>query len=411
MILSLLVLILVGVIAFFHYTQGFFSATLSAIICVLAAVMAVSYDEPLVDALLKGKMADQAHACMLIVIFAGVYCLLRFAFDAMVPGNVRFPVLVDKIGAGVMGLIAGLFAGGIFAIAAQMLPFGPTVGMFSRYELSKPRDVVVPTGGRSIDAQVIDEVKADRIDPTTPQNKLIIPADDLVIAMTQKLSDNGSLAGDYLGELSAARLGIQVGAKMTAYNFPGQQTLTVAGVFTAPALPEIDEEVPTIRGARDPALPPVVKSDPTQMILIIRAKFSASAADDGDRKFRFSPASVRLKAGPPGNEKDYHPIGTLEGTNLIYNDKPDDFLIADAGKGADLVFLVPPEDVCPEAADPKAKDLKIAPGTFLEVKRYAREDLSGKPIAPISDLAADPSIELLRKPAAAASAKKAPGSP
>ncbi len=76
-------------------------------------------------------------------------------------------------------------------------------------------------------------------------------------------------------------------------------------------------------------------------------------------------------------------------------------LITEAGKGADLVFLVPTEDVCPQAADPKAKDLKIAPGTFLEVKRFAREDLSDKPIEPGSDLTADPSIAVMRKPGAA----------
>ncbi len=37
-----------------------------------------------------------------------------------------------------------------------------------------------------------------------------------------------SIHPDYLGELSAGRLGIQTGAKMTAYNFPGEKTLTVA---------------------------------------------------------------------------------------------------------------------------------------------------------------------------------------
>ncbi len=246
----------VGTVAFFPYTQGFFSATLSAVICVLAAVMAVSYHETVVDMLLKGKMADQAHACMLVVLFAAVYCILRFAFDAMVPGNVRFPVLADKIGAGAMGLIAGLFTAGIFAMAAQLLPFGPTVGGYNRYDLAKDRDVTVPTGGRSLDAAVVDEVKVDRLETAAnSQNKLILPVDDIVVGMTQKLSDGGSLAGDrtlesihpdYLGELSAGRLGIQTGAKMTAYNFPGEKTLTVAGVYNVASLPQIDAEIGSI---------------------------------------------------------------------------------------------------------------------------------------------------------------------
>ena len=45
MIFSILIILFIGIIAFFHFVQGFFSATISAMICVLAAVLAVSYDE------------------------------------------------------------------------------------------------------------------------------------------------------------------------------------------------------------------------------------------------------------------------------------------------------------------------------------------------------------------------------
>src|SRR5436190_1793245 len=125
-IFGLLILVLVGVIAFFHYTQGFFSAALSAIIAILAASLALGYHETVVSSLLQGRFADQAGAMALVIIFAVVYFLLRWMFDSFVPGNIRMPAIVDKIGAGVMGLIAGIFAGGIVAIAAQSLPFGPS---------------------------------------------------------------------------------------------------------------------------------------------------------------------------------------------------------------------------------------------------------------------------------------------
>src|ERR1051325_4531495 len=100
-IFAFMILVLVGVIAFFHYTQGFFSAAISAIIAVLAASIAVGYHESIVASLLQGKFADQANAVALVVIYAVVYFLLRWMMDAFVPGNLRLPVIADKVGAGV----------------------------------------------------------------------------------------------------------------------------------------------------------------------------------------------------------------------------------------------------------------------------------------------------------------------
>src|SRR5215218_9256141 len=108
MLFSVLMLLLVGVITFFHYTQGFLSATLSAIIAIFAAGLAMSYHEVLVASLLQGKFAHQANAIGLVVIFALVYLILRVMFDKFVPGNIRLPAIIDKIGAGAMGLIAGI---------------------------------------------------------------------------------------------------------------------------------------------------------------------------------------------------------------------------------------------------------------------------------------------------------------
>src|SRR5579884_3691550 len=133
MIFALAMLLVVGVITFFHYIQGFFSATLSAIIAVIAAVFALSYHETVVETLLGGRMANQAHAMALLGLFALIYLLLRVVFDKAVPGNVRLPVLMDKVGAVVMGLIAGIFGAGIVAIAAQELPFRTAIAGYTRY--------------------------------------------------------------------------------------------------------------------------------------------------------------------------------------------------------------------------------------------------------------------------------------
>src|SRR2546421_645323 len=220
MIFSIIILLMVGVIAYFHYVQGLFSAMLSAICAILAAMIAISYQEVIVESLLKGKFADYANACMVIALFVVSYVILRQLFDRLIPGNVRVPVMVDKVGAGAMGIVAGLFTAGIFAIAAQMLPFGVSIGGYHRQDVGD-RDVTANLPGitqaQSLKAE--DELKGDKLDAAKTTG-LLIPADDLVIGLVGKLSDGGSLAGDrplasvhpdYLGELFGQRLGLQVG--------------------------------------------------------------------------------------------------------------------------------------------------------------------------------------------------------
>ena len=100
--MTLIVLVLVGAITYFHYVQGLFSAALSAMIAVIAAVLAFSFHEPIVR-LLGGKMADQAAAVALVGVFAITYFALRFLFDKYIPGNVQVPLMADKIGGAFMG--------------------------------------------------------------------------------------------------------------------------------------------------------------------------------------------------------------------------------------------------------------------------------------------------------------------
>src|SRR4051812_38541526 len=123
MILGPAILLSILAIGYWHYVQGLFTATLSAICAILAAIVAVSYHESIIAMLLKGAIANQAQGATLVFLFAIVYVLLRQFFDRLVPGNVRYPVLMDKVGAGVMGIVAGLFATGVLAMAAQALPF------------------------------------------------------------------------------------------------------------------------------------------------------------------------------------------------------------------------------------------------------------------------------------------------
>src|SRR4051812_9860723 len=162
MLFSLIVIVLIGLIAYWHYLQGFFSSAISAILAIIAALVAVGYHEQVV-AMIGGKFNDQASAIALVCLFALTYGLLRVIFDMAIPGNVRFPVLLDRIGAPIMGVIAGIFAVGVWAIAAQTLPFGPSIAGYQRFPVSFDKSIIIHQSGKQSDADAVyDEVDSEK---------------------------------------------------------------------------------------------------------------------------------------------------------------------------------------------------------------------------------------------------------
>ena len=425
MFFSILVILFIGIIAFFHYVQGFFSATISAIITVLAAALALGYHETVVNLLLKGKMADQAHGIVLCILFAATYIVLRVIFDAAIPGNVRTPSTVDKIGAGLMGLVAGIFCTGIFAIGVQMLPFDPSISFmdYSRFKTAGKRQQIVDMKGQGKDSFVYEEMAGNSFQDANKQS-LWIPADDLVLNTVYHLSDGGSLAGskplasvhpDYLEELFGERLGIQVGAKRVTLNLNGDVGVDLGGLFTWPAakpgdpvrIPCFDGVLKDMRNDYQPMFPlkPPAGADPKgppyveggevtvggdQRVLIVRIKVKPIDADEADQIFRFSMGSIHLVGkGSDGKFKDFFPIGELTQGKAVILDKPDDFLFTKEDGGFDAVFIV---DASIFGGD--QNEIKLKPETSISIKRFAVLDLSGETVNPQPTF--DPSIAVIR---------------
>jgi hypothetical protein len=396
MILSLIFFLLTIAVAFFHYVQGFFSATISAILVVIAAVVAVGYHEQVAPFLFSAKFYDQAESISLVVLFAAAYIIPRLLFDKAVPGNVRLPVLVDKIGAGAAGVVAGLFSVGVLAIAAQALPFGPGVGMYSRFEVADKTGITYPgLNGQNQDTSNHDVTVGESIDSdATEKNHLWLWQDDLVNGLVKKITDGGSLEGDrsfasihpdWMDELFGQRIGIQVGAKHTLISTPDKQTVSVKGVYAWPPqapLTQIDGELPQIRGT-DEQIASTVQYDPgTQVLLIVRTAFSGGKdiGDDVDGLLRLSPGSVRLVAGRPDDGapfKDYYPAATLDPHGIAVRCRIDDFLVVDTGGNpVDFCFVVDKDHLIPGDAG----KFTFPADTFIEVKRYGQVDLAGKPL-------------------------------
>lgn len=415
MILSLLLLVLALVVAFYHYVQGLFSATISAILVVLATVVAVGYHESLASLLLGTKFTEEAASISLAVLFAAVYIIPRLAFDYLIPGNVRFPVLVDKIGAGAMGVVAGLLSTGVLAVAAQAMPFGPDIGYYARYAIADKSGTVMGTSQQQ-DVTLYDVTHSPTLNPDD-EDHLWLHQDDLVMALAHKVSDGGSLEGDqmlgcvhpdYLAELFGQRLGIQIGADRTLptaamnvsnvyvaaspgqVNTPGQlpaPTATAAEPAAAvPQLTQIDGEPSSLRPPEEQVQPILQPADPQQQALLVvrMGIIPGKNVADTDGFFRFSPGSIRLVAGRCDSSGvdvvDYHPIAILDRKGIAVACRIDDFLLANmnGSRTIDLVFQVDKDRVF--GAGAKDPPYHLVSGTFLEVKRYAMADLSGKKV-------------------------------
>ena len=392
MIFSLVILALILGIAYFHLVQGLLSGIISMVLAVVAATMAVGYHEAVVTGILGGRLADYANSMMLCVIFAAVYGIGRLVFDSLIPGNIRLPHLLDVIGGTLCGVVVGICATGILALAMESMPLGPSILMHSRYTMAEDRDVTVNGVRRQETARIVGalDIEGDKNLPDPSKEAgLLVGADTILTNYVAYQSEDGAMAGgtalrarhpDLVRELFFQRVGIENSAKRTAMNVAGHTDVTVDKLFApAQSLLQMDGENPSLNRARK--LDRTFKVAANQVPLIVRIVVARGAADS-DGRFRFSPGSIRLLTGG----KDYTPVGVIYEpgrVNLLMNFRVDDFLVATLDKDnatatIDLMFAIDKADVL---EDPAAKEgLKVRSGAFIEVKRLARVDLSEKEI-------------------------------
>jgi hypothetical protein len=419
MIFGIVLLIFVLLVAFIHFVQGFFSSIISLVLTIIAAAVSLGFHDKVVNAL-KGKFGDSLTALVLCSLFAVTYLILRMIFDRVVPGNVRLQSTIDKVGAAILGLAAGIIAAGILAIATQTMPFGPSIFGYSRYELGPVRkDVTFQPNSRdrAIGRDVVDEMKS----PTYKEEdvrKLLVPADDIVLNLVNTLS-NGSLSGsqrfnaihaNYLQEAFGTRVGIEIGAKHTAVNADGGDQISVDKIADRDRVKAVeDSELPEIRekkGAKkdsanlgqDEVKPAKedLRATGTQKILIVRTVFTKASGEEKDSIARFTPASVRLVTHDSnGVAKNYYPLGTMDdwGGGTFWPNRIDDPLFIKAeDEPVDFVFMIDDLNEALEGAvaeSPKKGKPQVTkaptaivmkPDVFLEVKHLARVDLGGRAV-------------------------------
>jgi hypothetical protein len=117
---NLIILGLVGIIAYWWANQGLFSAILHLVCVIIAGAIAFAVWEPLTIALLPrvGGFGPYLWGVCLIGVFTVALLVLRVVFDKLVPGNVDLPHWANLAFGFPVGLIAGVLTIGIYLIGA-----------------------------------------------------------------------------------------------------------------------------------------------------------------------------------------------------------------------------------------------------------------------------------------------------
>lgn len=125
MILSLVVIGLVGGIAYVWASRGFFSALVHLVCVIVAGALAFGLWEPLAYAILRsdvpGWVVDMSWGVALGVPFAAILAGLRLAVDKALPANADLDSVTNLVGGGICGLIAGTISVGILVISMSFL--------------------------------------------------------------------------------------------------------------------------------------------------------------------------------------------------------------------------------------------------------------------------------------------------
>ncbi|MBP7933106.1 MAG: CvpA family protein [Phycisphaerae bacterium] len=316
---SLFAVVLILTITFFQGLQGLFSAVISCFLTIMAVALAFGLYEDIYYAFLLERQPDHGRAFALMAVFILSLLILRTVFDMLITGNMRFPILVDRIGGGVVGLFTAMLIVGTLAVGLQMLPFGTTFLGFSRYQ-----PVDKSTG--QILASTSDKPEEVRSYPTKinwsttelrPRSMWLSP-DGLTVSVASHLSGNAlhgrtSMATIYpnlLHSLYAARSGY---FRETRHAVP-------AGVVRVERYDNLPPRSLYLRespkeGSRSNETPITLKLSteqpaPGHKWVVVRVTID-SAARDEDNVHRFTTEQVRLVGGDKadGPAKEYFLVG------------------------------------------------------------------------------------------------------
>ncbi|MCK4660071.1 MAG: CvpA family protein [Phycisphaerae bacterium] len=306
--LPLGLLLLLLAVTYFHVIQGMFSALLSAVLAILCSVLAFATFEYIAVHVLASFKPDYALGLSLMGMFILPLLILRVTLDKLVHRACLLPLVVDKAGGLVFGVVAAYVMVGMLGICLQLIPFGTGVLTFAR---------------------------VDREDPTKEQHELWLKSDRFVVKLASMLSD-GVLSGersfteihpDFMTEVGwiegvvprPKKEGIP-GVRRGVRRFAPPGSMRVLAVSDDETY--IYRWIAPKRREPDPTLEPK-KADPGNKFIRVQMALEPEA-QDADKQHRFTLFQVRLVGKRGDDPEQYHAIAAAdpeEGDKLIYDIK------------------------------------------------------------------------------------------
>lgn len=271
MFLNVIIILFLALMVAIWSHYGFFSATLHLLVTIFAGTLALALWEPMVYWIQFGAEdawgVENAWGTWLLALFFLILLLLRFAMDKLVKSNVNFGQIVDMVGGGACGLVAGMLTAGLTVIGLGFLPLGASI-----------------LGHQPLVVQSDGAVEVNR--------GLWVPVDRFAAGLFTRLSDTSFYSGKpmslYLPDLArrAQEFNLLVDPNGTVTAAP--KSLKVPDVFLVPQRPKnIDQRI--LEALENHGL----NSD-SQLVLIKTAIGNQLPPRDIDAQLRIPPSQVRL---------------------------------------------------------------------------------------------------------------------
>lgn len=348
---------LFAMIAYLHAIQGLFSALIGCVLSILSVCVAFAGFEYVAHNWLASWRPDFALPVAFMGLFCGTLLGARVIADNVIRRACLLPMIVDRVGGGVFGVLVGMIITGMLAIALQMIPFGGTILGYARF---KPPP---PPRGTDDDVPEDDREQDD-------QDDIFLNPDRFVVRLASMMG-NRVFSGqrdwydthpDFIQEIGWSQATIRRIGHLAP---PGSVSLVSVGSADVQY-----EKTVTRRGRRDmPATYEAVSVPAEKKWYTVRVKLGGQAADsDGAHRFMLRQARLLGKDRPDASRlTQYYPTG-LNDNNPEF---PDRLVVADLDKiyGPDPQKEVTFVYEVPDSFVPY----------FLDYKNGARVDLASQP--------------------------------
>ena len=123
MLINIVIVGLIGLIAYWWANQGFLSGLLHLVCVITAGAMALAWWEPItVDYLLsKSWWSGLMPGAAMLLTFIVTLVILRLAADKLAFANTRLPRPIDMVGGGVLGAASGVLTVGLLMLGVGFI--------------------------------------------------------------------------------------------------------------------------------------------------------------------------------------------------------------------------------------------------------------------------------------------------